>query len=201
MALQTESSDRPGDLRDESITMARPNFRNLPEAAPPTGYRIRSLRADEVPKWTEVQRASEPLIDINDGLFHREFGTDASQIQQRCFAVVTDAGEMVGVVSGWHSPESHHPDAGRIHWLAVLPKHRRRGLARALVGHAMREMARWHETVWLSTSTSRLGALRLYLDVGFVPECRSGKDLAAWRHVAEHLPHPALLAALKRQQG
>jgi ribosomal protein S18 acetylase RimI-like enzyme len=192
--MPSETTDAP---RDEPLTMTRPDFRNLPEAPPPAGYGIRPLRADEVAQWTDVQRDAEPVMEIDDGLFEREFGADAAMIEQRCFVAVTDAGEMVGVASGWHSPESHHPDSGRVHWVAVRPSHQRRGLARALLAHVMKEMANWHGSAWLATSTSRLGALRLYLDFGFTPEFRGDGDRAAWRRVAEALPHPALLAALR----
>ena len=44
----------------------------------------------------------------------------------------------------------------------------------------------------LTTESKRLGAIRLYLDFGFVPDLDAPGAREAWRQVRERLEHPAL---------
>jgi ribosomal protein S18 acetylase RimI-like enzyme len=64
-----------------------------------------------------------------------------------------------------------HPDAGRIGyigWLFVEETMRRRGLARALLTHALNELAQEGcDGCWLTTGTDNWEAQPLYLSLGF----------------------------------
>jgi GNAT superfamily N-acetyltransferase len=57
-----------------------------------------------------------------------------------------------------------------VHWLAVLPSYRRRGVGRLLV--ATLEAAAWdagRRQVWLETHSGWTRAVRLYASLGYVP--------------------------------
>jgi ribosomal protein S18 acetylase RimI-like enzyme len=96
------------------------------------------------------------------------------------------------VISAWYSREFRGEDHGRIHWLAVRPAYRRRGLARAALSHAMNRLAEWHDRCWLDTQAHRLPAIRLYLDFGFRPDLEPEGALEAWRRIRAALDHPGL---------
>lgn len=57
---------------------------------------------------------------------------------------------------------------GRLHWLGVVPKHRGKGVAKALIRLALRHHAsRGRKFCWLNTEDFREDAIRLYEKEGF----------------------------------
>ncbi|KPK59487.1 MAG: hypothetical protein AMK73_08615 [Planctomycetes bacterium SM23_32] len=178
------------------VNMVRPHLRGIPDVRFPAGFGIRSMRPGEASVWTDIQRDAEPFLDdITDELFYREFGSDLPATARRCFFIVDDRGVAVGTLSAWYDRDFKGQDHGRIHWVAVRPAYRRRGLAKAGMSYALQRMAEWHERAYLVTQTKRLPAIRMYLDFGFVPDLEPDGARQAWREVREQLPHP-LLASL-----
>jgi beta-glucuronidase len=182
----------PGPDEDVPVRMVRSHMRDIPQASFPIGFSIRTMRPDEGPLWTDVQRDAERMFSISDDLFDREFGHDPQGIARRCFLIVNEHGAAVGTLSAWYSRDEEGKESGQIHWVAVRPAYQGKGLARAGLAYAMNKLAEWHGSAWLGTSTSRLPALKLYLDFGFGPLIRSDADLFAWRRVREKLRHAGL---------
>jgi GNAT superfamily N-acetyltransferase len=182
---------------DIPVHMLRPHMRDLPRFGFPEGYSIRPIRLDEAGVWTDIQRDAEPYITIDDGLFLREFGDDLPAVTRRCFLITGPRGVAAGTISGWYSRDFKGQDYGRIHWVAVRPAHQGRGLAKAAMSHVMARLAEWHERAWLATSTGRIGAIKIYLDFGFVPDMDGPNAETAWRQVAAKLDHPGLRETMK----
>lgn len=176
-----------------SITMTRPDLRDIPQFALPPGFGIRTMQTGESGIWTDVQRAAEPHFAVADDLFETQFGTDETVIGERCFLLTEKNGQAVGTISAWFDNGFRgERNWGRIHWLAVHPEFQGRGLAKAGLTHALTVLAAHHERAYLDTSTARLGALKIYLDFGFVPDLTAENAADAWHLVAARLPHPAL---------
>ena len=174
------------------VRMIRPNLDDLPQWPLPDGYYMRAMRADEGAVWEEAWRASEPYEQIQPGLFASQFGSDPAEIELRCFFLIAPDGGVAGTISGWQSdlPDGLH--YGQIHWVALLPAHRGRGLVKPLMAHAMNFLATRHERCFLDTATRRLPAIKVYLDFGFVPDMTFKDAEQAWALVQSNLAHPAL---------
>jgi beta-glucuronidase len=183
---------RGQDAGGSHVTMLRPNLHDIPVFECPEGFAIRPMRPDEGPVWADIHRDAEPFFGIADELFLREFGSDLPAVPRRCFFVVDDKGAAVATASAWYSRQFRGGDWGRIHWVATRRAYRRLGLARAAVSYALRKLAEWHDRAYLDTATARLGAIRLYLDCGFVPDLERDGAAEAWRQVRQGLSHPAL---------
>jgi len=174
------------------VTMIRPDLRNIPQVAFPEGFGIRPMRLDEVGVWTDIHRDSEEHFKISDTLFYSQFGQDLQAVQWRCFLITNEKGVAVGTISAWYERDYKGQDYGQIHWLAVRPAYRRRGLAKAALSFALNKLAQWHERCFLDSSTERLPALKLYLDFGFVPDLSKEQAVENWRGVKDKLEHPTL---------
>lgn len=179
-----------------SVLMVRPHLQDIPEALFPEGFGMRPMRREDVGLWTDIERDAEPFFTIPDDLFAREFGEDWPAIERRCFIVIDPKGLGVGTISAWRNWDFRGEDYGRIHWVAVRPAWQRRGLARAALAAALRILAQWHRKAYLVTQTERLGAIRLYLDFGFLPDIASEEDRARWESVRARLRHPLLESGL-----
>jgi GNAT superfamily N-acetyltransferase len=178
LSPRTAPPPRPGRL-----IMIRDTLDDIPEAPLPAGFSIRPMRADESGLWTDIQRESDKLQPIPDDLFRQQFGSDTGATQWRTFFVVNPDGAAVGAVSAWYDRDFRGDDAGRIHWLAVRPAWRRRGLARAVLSFALKQLAQWHTRAYLTTGTDRLPAVKLYLDAGFRPDMSAPDAEKAWSKV------------------
>lgn len=177
---------------DILVAMIRADLEDMPEAPFPAGFAIRAMRSGEGALWTDIERDAERLIPITDEVFEQEFGHDLPATTRRCFFVVNEAGVAVGTVSAWYLHGYRGQDWGRLHWLAIRPAYQGLGPGKGALSAALRRMREWHARAWLQTSTSRLGAIKLYLDFGFLPDLAQPRAWEAWQKVRAELAHPAL---------
>jgi GNAT superfamily N-acetyltransferase len=101
-------------------------------------------------------------------------------------------GVAVGTLSAWSDTQYLGEPWGQVHWVAIRPAYQRKGLARAALAYTLQQLAQWHERAYLGTQSLRLPAIRLYLEMGFVPDLRHLGAPEAWANVAQQIDHPAL---------
>lgn len=174
------------------VTMIRLNLSNIPYIPFPEGFSIRPMQLDEAGVWTDIERDAERYFGISDNTFYNEFGRDLQATQWRSFLIIDGRGVAVGTISAWYNREFKGEDYGQIHWIAVRPAYQGRGLGKAALSYALRQLARWHDRCFLGTSTERLPAIKLYLDFGFIPDLDSPQEVEKWIKVRDSLKHPAL---------
>lgn len=183
---------RPEKIEMVGVHMERHHMRDLPEAAFPPGYGIRAMRRNEGAVWEDVQRDAEPYGTISPGTFEASYGEDPAAIERRCFFITAPNGCAVGTMGAWYEHDRKGLDWGRIHWVCTRREYQGKGLARAAMAFAMRELAKHHERAWLVTHPVRVGAIKIYLDFGFLPDMTQPWASEAWAWVRERLDHPAL---------
>lgn len=163
-----------------NITMRRPTLVGVP--APPI------LAAPLVVRRAHVAEAGA-LAALLGGAFAAETWDAAGTARElfddatvRATLVVAAAGRLVATASLQVRPDA--PACGWVRWVATVLDRRREGLARAVVigvlalaGHAGCRQAR------LRTTTDRLAAIRLYVQLGFEPLVRDEAERAVWEGV------------------
>ncbi len=134
----------------------------------PRGFEIRAFQAGDEEKWVEIQTAADELNLISRGLYDSEFRSRHPELEERQLFAYDENGVAAGTVTAWLPEPDVDPSYGRLHWLAVLPPCRRRGLGAALVGRTIaRLLELGHERAYLTTSGARTEAIRLYERFGF----------------------------------
>jgi GNAT superfamily N-acetyltransferase len=104
----------------------------------------------------------------------RSHGDDASAffvpalLDTGLYAGIADGDDGLAAVAGVHVISERHGVAA-IGNVLTHPRHRRRGLARALVATVSRRLLDVVPTVGLNVGTANTGARALYEDLGFVP--------------------------------
>ena len=177
-----------------SIRMLREDLEDIPQYPLPEGYAMRRFRPGDRETWVRVERESDPTEDLSGATFDAEFGEDLPGMEKRGFFLVGPDGRDVGTITAWHLRRYLARPWGRIHWVAIVPEHRGKGLSRCLMTAAMRHLrSLGHRRAMLQTQTHRIPAIRTYLRFGFLPDWSYGVDPAgAWAQVCEHIRHPAL---------
>jgi GNAT superfamily N-acetyltransferase len=179
--------DKPGSIPYVPMYMYRPHLRDWPDAALPPGYAIRPFRAGEEADWARIEHAAGEFAtpELARNHFDKEFGGRVAEMEERCLFVVDERNVPVGTTTAWYGDWDGRT-IGRIHWVAIVPEHQGKKLAKPLLAHALRTLARFHERAYLSTQTTSWKAVGMYLDFGFEPALRLPGCASGWR-LAERL--------------
>jgi GNAT superfamily N-acetyltransferase len=187
-----------------TVHMLRDDLDHVPQYPLPPGYRFRLYRDGDDTTWTDLHIAGEPYIAFTPEIFVREFGQHRDALYDRMYFVETENGLPVATITAWWARDRYAGvDRAIIHWVLVHPDHRRRGLTKPMMTHAMARMAQDNFfTAMLGTSTGRTWALKVYLDFGFHPHplemAEKPEVIAAWQVVQSQLHHPLLAQWLPR---
>ncbi len=205
-----ETVERDVIERDVRVVMTRPTLEGIPQHALPPGYAFTPYAPGDERHWVAIHERADGGDAAFAERFRRAFGADAALLAARQVYVrhlaggATGAGGTpVGTATAWLDPFDRDADGtpvGRVHWVALVPEHQGRGLAKPLLTWVLARLAALgHRRAYLVTSTARVRAINLYRQFGFRPAVRDGAgdratELAAWRALAPHL-RPALSEA------
>lgn len=150
-------------LQRQQARMTRPLTGAEQRPTPVPGYRLRALRPADLPACHEILRIT--FADTAHPFQHTldEFAAVRSG---ECLVAEAQDGELVGALITTTQSEAN--DEGWIKWLGVLPAHRGRGLAGALLLTAFAayaEQGKAHVGLGVDT-TNPTGAYRLYESLG-----------------------------------
>ena len=147
MNLYTESEENQRETHDdETITLVLNSLNDLPPAEIPPYCELWNWEGDEdvLPsKWLALVRQSfgEQFCQANaisSDTIHAFVAHD-SFFDKQGFFFITERSRCIGTVFVWPSDRGEKGE-GRVHWLAVSPDARRRGVAKALVISALQHM-------------------------------------------------------------
>lgn len=175
-----------------TITMIRSNLVNIPQFPLPEGITMRWYEGADAGLWVEIQTQAEQRLPISKELFVKEFGEDPSILEQRQCFLIDASGRGVGTATAWFDHNYNGAYYGRIHWVAVVPDMQSKGLGKALLTIMCNRLhSLGHVRVYLTTSTERVAAIRLYHRFGFGPEIRNARDQAIWDELHANVLHAA----------
>lgn len=213
------------EVPQTSVHMVRHSLDDIPKrdltetlsrvaATLPKEYRIRTYRSHDDMPWVGIIRAAERFFEVDDGLFERDFGSHKEQLAGRMFLLewISPNNEptLIGTATAWwkdnwllqidpNSPPKDRGEWGQVHWVAVHPDHQGKGLSKVLMAAVMDQLANNHSRAMLGTSTARIWAIKVYLDLGFLPdkeELTTPSIRYAWGQAHKALRHPALESIL-----
>ncbi len=163
------------------VAMFRPNIDDLPA---PTiagnGFRIRWFREGDENTWARVERQAGEFRSESEAKerFLSDF-PDPAMLFDRCMFVENESGETVGTATAMFG-QLEDRKMGRVGWVAVIPSHQGRGLGKWLVSLALQRIAKEHGEMFLTTQTTSIAAVGIYLSYGFVPYPYGSDDEEAW---------------------
>lgn len=170
------------------LTMVRGNLEGIPNYRLPAGYSLRGYRPGDEEHWRQIHLLADRYSIITPDLFTLEFGREGSVLAERQFYLLDLQQAVIGTATAWYDHDFHGQDYGRVHWVAIVPQHQGRGLARPLMAAVccrLRDLG--HERAYLRTSSARLPAIRLYLRFGFIPSLDGVPDRSLWRRLERDL--------------
>jgi GNAT superfamily N-acetyltransferase len=191
--------------KNHPVKMTRPDLDNLPKHTLPAGFALRWYQDGDEAHWRRIHLAADHFNNITPELFQEQFAvgeerelqpssrrdrrdglkTALLDLSKRQCYLLTATGEVIGTGTAWFNNNFAGTRWGRVHWMAVLPEYQGWGLGKALLSaicNRLRELG--HQRAYLTTSTARVPAIRLYLKFGFEPLIRNAEDENLWREIA-----------------
>jgi mycothiol synthase len=188
--------------------MVRSRLDDLPALEPlvaalPVGYGFRTYRPGDEAGWAALMNTGE--MDTWDAAKVREWltGRPYPQFDPDGLFVLTfrdgagapgAAEQIVGSACAWLLDPAER-ETGILHMVCVLPEHRGAGLSTLVclaVLHRFR--TRGYKRVLLNTGDWRLGAVKIYLKLGFQPLYRLPSHPQQWQEVVRALHWEAPLS-------
>lgn len=177
--------------QNRSIELERPDLDGLPSYELPEGYAASWYAPGDEQHWVDIHVQADRYNTITVERYWRAFGDNAAVLGRRQLFLRAGDGAVVGTATAWYGGESPDTPLGRVHWVAIVPTHQGRGLAKpllALVCWRLRELG--HQRAYLDTSTARVTAVNLYRQFGFAPRIASSEDRAIWQELTPFLKAP-----------
>jgi GNAT superfamily N-acetyltransferase len=154
----------------------------------PEGYSLRWYRDGDREVWQSIQRSTGIYEPLAPDLFDREFGQRRDLLPERQCFVEDASGVPVGTATAWLGSPEKLPEEGRVHWVAVSPAHQRKRIGSYLTEAACSRLLELGTTsAYLTTGSDNVGAIQLYLSLGFRPEAASEVERIAWHSLVDVL--------------
>lgn len=140
----------------------------VPTFTLPPGYSIRMFEPGEEHFWIEIERRAGEFSTPERGhsAFGRDFRPAYERLPRQMFFLVHDEDGPVGTATAWFGEHAGRT-MGQLHWVAIVPEHQGRGLAKPLVSAAMMRLAEDHSEAFLTTQTWSWRAVGMYRAFGF----------------------------------
>lgn len=170
----------------------------LPDCPLLEGYRFVFYRPGDRDSWIAIEQSAREFDSYDQGIaaWEKYYGSHEEELPQRMlFLEEEKTGEKVATATAFY--DVIHGDASGsawLHWVAVRRDCQGRGLSKPLVAKAlsvMKELGYRHAKV--PTQTTTWVAVKIYLDLGFLPTQQSAeKAREGWRVLRALTHHPAL---------
>jgi mycothiol synthase len=160
----------------------------LPRPELPVGFRFRSATPDD----------AEKLADLVTAAYDPEHDTpwDAKRLRSellefpdvlRTWVIVDAEGLIHATASERLLPYIYPEGTGYVHLVGTLNASQGLGLGKAITLRVLQGFVeRGLDKAVLNTADFRLAAVRLYLQLGFIPEYREDSERSAWSALFRH---------------
>lgn len=180
---------REVDLNLPQLRMEKRDLEFVPDAILPEGYWLRTFVPGDESGLAAVYEVCglgcTTREDVRERVTSRPFFHPG-----RLFVVEWNR-QLVGTAAAWE--EASDPPCGYLHMVGVVPTQRNQGLGTALVAAAIRRNREEGYTVQrLDTDDFRLGAIRMYLRLGYCPILTHPSHADRWKAVSQQLGIEAL---------
>ena len=145
------------------VRMVRASLDDVPQFPLAAGFTIRRYQPGDAETWMRIEQAADRYLTGHREIYEREFARHEALLGARQLFLCEPGGEAGGTATAWFGDDDGQP-YGRVHWMAIVPEWRGKGLAKPLVTavcNRLRELG--HTRAYLITEAVRVPAINLYL--------------------------------------
>jgi mycothiol synthase len=182
-------------LQQGQLFMLRPDLDEISVMTLSLGYFETKNTDDMIPDWLALLNTVFGGYTIDKVSY---FVDSPHWCSDRVKLIQKD-GSLVALSVAWQEVPLW-PKSGNVLWVAVLPKHQKRGLGLYLLSQTLRHFAKegLRDAV-VYTDESRLPAIKMYLNSGFIPLVTGtvSGEMERWKHTLTALGRSDLIATIR----
>lgn len=164
----------------DQLRMRRLTYDGLPDVDLPVGYCLRTYRPGDEAVWADIINRAGQLGEYTSEKVRTSL-TAQDRFHPEGLVFVTAAeGEPVATACAWLNAKDDWR-AGQVHMVAVVPEHRGKRLSYWASIAVCDVFRRWGvPQIFLLTDEFRKAAVKVYLNLGFIPIIRSAEHYRRW---------------------
>ena len=171
------------------LTMIRKGVTDITTTDLPPNYSLRHFINGDEQMWAEITTAVGEFESIEKARaqFDEEFGPFINEFKKRSLFLLNEEMEPIGTGTAWYDNNFRQKSYGRVHWVGIHPTYQGRGLGAPLVSAVMNILRERHCRLFLTTQTTSVRAIKIYLGFGFEPLVGSDREMEGWKMIEEKL--------------
>ena len=167
---------------------------DIPVMSLPEGFRFVLFQDGDEKNWVDIEVSSGEFLSFDEGIeaFNYYYGHCYEELKKRCIFIENNEGEKVATTTAFYADYPIGDITGYVHWVSVKKEYQGKGLSKPLVSMALLKMKELgHKGTFLHTQTHTWLAVKVYLDMGFVPILNEN-DYLGWQIIKNLTNHKTL---------
>lgn len=167
---------------------------DIPVMSLPEGFRFVLFQEGDEKHWVDIEVSSGEFLSFDEGIeaFNYYYGHCYEELKKRCIFIENNEGEKVATATAFYADYPIGDITGYVYWVSVKKEYQGKGLSKPLVSMALLKMKELgHKGTFLHTQTHTWLAVKVYLDMGFVPILNEN-DYLGWQIIKNLTNHKTL---------
>ena len=181
-------------LKYVDLYLVNNDLDNIKEYKLPDGYKFVYFNDGDEKQWVEIEMSSGEFLTFEEGMnsFNTYYGKHYEELKNLCIFIETEKGEKVATATAFYLDKPLDDVTGNIHWVSVRKEYQGKHLAKPLISETLKLLRKLgHQKVMLHTQTHTWLAVKVYLDMGFLPY-KIEEHYVGWQIIKKLINHEAL---------
>lgn len=145
---------------------------NVPEYKLPEGYKFVFFENGSERDWVNIELSSGEFLSFEEGMenFQKYYGEHYQDLKKMCLFIENKNGKKIATATAFYLENPMEDITGNVHWVSVRKEYQGKKLSKPLIAETLKQMRKLgHKKTLLHTQTHTWLAVKVYLDLGFVP--------------------------------
>lgn len=160
------------NLKYVDLYLVNNDLDNIPDYKLPDGYRFVFFNNGDEKDWVEIEASAGEFLSFEEGMeaFNHYYKNHYEGLKKMCIFIENEKGEKVATSTAFYLENRVDDITGNVHWVSVKKEYQGQHLSKSLICETLKQMRRLgHKKTLLHTQTHTWLAVKIYLDMGFVP--------------------------------
>ena len=159
-------------LKYVDLVLLNNDLDSIPEYKLPPGYKYVMFTDGDEKYWVDIEMSAGEFLSYEEGIsvFNLYYGNYYEELKKLCIFIENDKGEKIATSTAFFLEEPVDDITGNVHWVSIKPEYQGKHLSKPLICETLKLLRRLgHKKTLVHTQTHTWLAVKLYLDMGFIP--------------------------------